>query len=91
MSHAKEGLHMPLYEYRCESDGTVLELIRPMADADAPVTDPEGKGRIFSRAMSSFQTGGGPRSTSLPMGAGGGSGGCCPCGKGAGKCSSGLN
>jgi putative FmdB family regulatory protein len=83
---------MPIYEYRCEDDGTVVELIRPMSAADDPVVDPEGRGRTFRRVMSSFQaTGGraagraGGRSTSLPMGGGG----CCPCGKGRGQCSSG--
>lgn len=80
---------MPLYEYICKQDGTVLELIRPMSQADAPVADPEGKGRVFERAHSTFATGGAAsgsnpaaRSTSLPVG-----GGCCPCGKGAGACS----
>ena len=27
---------MPLYEYVCESDGTTIEVQRPMADADKP-------------------------------------------------------
>jgi putative FmdB family regulatory protein len=71
---------MPIYEYKCEQDGTVLELIRPMADADAPVKDPEGKGRTFTRKHSTFSSGGaGERS--LPA-----AGGCCPCGKTSGGC-----
>ena len=45
---------MPLYEYRCEEDGTTITLLRPMADADKPVKDPEGKGRKFKRAHSTF-------------------------------------
>jgi putative FmdB family regulatory protein len=45
---------MPLYEYRCEEDGTTITLLRPMADADKPVEDPEGKGRTFKRAQSTF-------------------------------------
>lgn len=78
---------MPIYEYVCEQDGTVVELIRPMAEADAPVTDPEGKGRVFKRKHSTFHSGqgagnSGGRSTSLPV-----SGGCCPCGKSHGTCS----
>lgn len=76
---------MPLYEYLCEQDGTVLELIRPMADADAPVQDPAGKGRTFTRKLSTFSHAGGASSSgtssSLPTG------GCCPCGKGRGQCS----
>jgi putative FmdB family regulatory protein len=83
---------MPLYEYVCEQDGTVLELMSPMSQADAPVEDPDHKGRTFKRQHSTFATGGGPaggRSIdakgaggSLPM-----AGGCCPCGKGRGQCS----
>ena len=45
---------MPLYEYRCEEDGTTITLLRPFADADKPVEDPEGKGRVFKRAQSTF-------------------------------------
>lgn len=71
---------MPLYEYLCEQDGSVLELIRPMADADKPVPDPEGKGRIFKRKQSTFSAGGSASGQSLPVG------GCCPCGKSAGSC-----
>ncbi len=75
---------MPLYEYQCESDGTVIELIRPMAQADDPVPDPDGKGRKFLRKMSTFAPKG--AAASLPIGAAGG--GCCPCGK-SGGCGSG--
>lgn len=47
---------MPLYEYECEQDGTVIEVQRPMADADKPLHDPEGKGRTFRRKFSVFST-----------------------------------
>ncbi len=73
---------MPLYEYICETDGTVLELIRPMADADKPVPDPDGKGRAFKRRHSTFSAGG---SASASAGASP-AGGCCPCGKSANAC-----
>lgn len=77
---------MPLYEYECREDGTVLELIRPMADADKPVEDPQGRGRVFVRRLSTFsaQSGGGSSAAaaSLPQA-------CCPCGKPGGGC--GLN
>jgi putative FmdB family regulatory protein len=75
-------LGMPLYEYVCEQDGFVIELLRPMADADKPVPDPEGKGRTFARKQSSFaaKAGGTVAGSSLPTG------GCCPCGKAAGSC-----
>lgn len=79
---------MPLYEYEAQ-DGTVLELMRPMSQADAPVEDPDGKGRTFVRKMSTFAPKGGAASTGVSWGGGGGGGGCCPCGKGKGACSSG--
>lgn len=72
---------MPLYEYRCEEDGAVLELMRPMDRADDPVEDPEGKGREFHRVHSTFAAKGAGASE------GSGAGGCCPCGKGPGGCS----
>jgi putative FmdB family regulatory protein len=79
---------MPLYEYVCEQDGTVVEVQRPMADADKPLTDPEGKGRTFRRKLSTFAARGGTgptahaaaAATTLPMA------GCCPCGKPGGGC-----
>lgn len=76
---------MPIYEY-VAPDGTRLELIRPAEQADAPVQDPEGKGRQFKRALSTFAPHGantaGPRTA-------GPTGGCCPCGKNSGQCSRG--
>lgn len=76
---------MPIYEYICEADGRTIELIRPMADADKPVEDPDGRGRAFTRKQSTFAAkGGGAASPS-----GNGSGGCCPCGKSHGSCSAG--
>ncbi len=74
---------MPIYEYVCEKDGAIIELLRPMAQADEPVTDPDGKGRTFKRKHSTFATGG--------NGAGGvdlmkRQGGTCGCGKRAGGC-----
>jgi putative FmdB family regulatory protein len=77
---------MPQYEYVCDADGEVITLLRPMRDADAPVEDPTGRGRRFSRRLSSFAVSGAGTAAggSLPMG------GCCPCGKSAGSCSSGF-
>lgn len=78
---------MPIYEYVCEEDGAHIELLRSMSQADAPVEDPEGKGRVFKRVASTFaaqgtaHVGGGAK-------AGGGGGGCCPCGKAHGGCRS---
>lgn len=75
---------MPIYEYVCEKDGSVIELLRPMSQADEPVEDPLGKGRMFKRKHSTFATGG-AEGTGKP---GGGGGGCCPCGKPHGGCGS---
>jgi putative FmdB family regulatory protein len=73
---------MPIYEYECAADGTVIELIRPMADADKPVQDPDGKGRVFKRKHSVFASSGSPTPTSA---SGGGGGhvhtGSCGCGR----------
>jgi putative FmdB family regulatory protein len=66
---------MPLYEYRCEEDGTTITLLRPMADADKPVKDPEGKGRKFRRAQSTFSV-----SAGAPGREGAGPGSCPSCG-----------
>jgi hypothetical protein len=75
---------MPLYEYQSKEDGKVIELLRPMAEADRPVEDPEGKGRTFVRRQSTFAAGAAAgASGSAPQS----SGGCCPCGKNAGACS----
>lgn len=78
---------MPIYEYVCEQDGTRLELMRPMAQADAPVDDPEGKGRTFTRAITApnAKTSGGAGSSSRGVSLGA----CCPCGKPGGGCGSG--
>jgi len=82
---------MPVYEYICEEDGTRIELIRPMRDADAPVEDPERKGRKFTRAMSEVMVGKAATGSSLPMtgpGQGPGTGGMCGCGRRHGSCGS---
>lgn len=75
---------MPLYEYICDQDGTVIELIRPMADADKPVADPAGKGRAFKRRHSTFAA----KGAALPVAGGGGHvhSGSCGCGKPRGSC-----
>lgn len=77
---------MPLYEYVCEADGTVLELMRPMGEADKPVPDPAGKGRVFTRKFSTFAAKGAD-GRSVPLGVR--SGGGCACGKPHGGCGAG--
>ena len=39
---------MPLYEYRCEEDGSLVTLLRSMAEADEPVEDPEGLDHLLN-------------------------------------------
>jgi predicted nucleic acid-binding Zn ribbon protein len=80
---------MPIYEYAA-TDGTKIELIRPMADADKPVTDPDGKGRTFTRVMSTVAVGGGGGGAA-GMAASGGHvhSGMCGCGKKRGSCGGG--
>lgn len=73
---------MPIYEYVSEEDGEVLELMRPMDQADDAVEDPTGKGRVFKRRLSTFSAGSGGRDTE-PFGGG------CPCGDPNGPCSMG--
>lgn len=77
---------MPIYEYVCEEPGkepVVLELIRRAAQADQPVADPEGKGRVFRRRLSVFAPGTG---TLQP---GHNHTGMCGCGKRRGSCGGG--
>lgn len=81
---------MPLYEYRCEQDGTLLELLRPMAEADAPVEDPEGRGRTFRRVHSLFAAKGAGPAGQASSGGHTHHGGSCACGKRpAGQCGGG--
>lgn len=80
---------MPLYEYISKEDGTTIELLRPMSMADAPVDDPQGRGRTFVRKHSTFAAKGGEASTSQAWSGGGGGhvhSGTCGCGKKPGSC-----
>ncbi|MDP7028796.1 MAG: hypothetical protein QF733_01080 [Phycisphaerales bacterium] len=70
---------MPLYEYRCVEDGSLLTLLRPMRDADAPVDDPEGRGRTWERVQSLFSVDAAAAPERTPP-----SGGCCGGGCGCG-------
>jgi len=73
---------MPLYEYRCDEDGQTITLLRPMADADKPVEDPQGRGRTFRRALSGFSVGGATATGGSPPAGG------CACGNPHGPCAS---
>lgn len=73
---------MPIYEYRCVEDGELIELLRPMAEADEPVDDPKGRGRQFVRVHSRFAVAGSPVGATHVHKPGGG----CPCGNPHGPC-----
>jgi hypothetical protein len=74
---------MPQYEYECDEDGEVLTLLRPMSEADAPVEDPESRGRVFSRRHSVFGVGRRAAAQSAPAAS---TEGFCPCGMRPGGC-----
>lgn len=77
---------MPIYEYEAAEDGEVIELMRPMKDADAPVEDPKGKGRTFRRKFSVFGVSG--SASAAPTGSVGGHvhSSSCGCGRPHGSC-----
>jgi len=70
---------VPRYDYRCTTCESVYELSRPMSDADAAATCPEGHvGAV--RLLAVFATTGGAspeRSASPSSGGGCCGGGCC--------------
>jgi predicted nucleic acid-binding Zn ribbon protein len=69
---------MPLYEYRCVEDGSLITLLRSMAEADDSVIDPASKGRSFERVQSLFSVD--AADTPQPRQSGGGCcGGGCGC------------
>jgi len=73
---------MPQYEYICEKDGETITLLRPMSEADKPVSDPAGKGRKFVRRHSTFAVGSTSAAASSPLPQRGG----CACGNPHGPC-----
>ena len=77
---------MPIYEYISE-DGHTMTLLRPAAQADDPVPDPEGRGRTFVRRQSTFAVRGSGQPASGPGRPRPGGG--CSCGNPHGPCGSG--
>jgi putative FmdB family regulatory protein len=66
---------MPRYDYRCRACGDTFEMNRPMAEASAPVTCPQGHPdtvKLLSTVALTGRGGGGS-----PAPAPGGGGGCC--------------
>jgi putative FmdB family regulatory protein len=66
---------MPRYDYRCRACGDTFEVSRPMSEAAAPATCPQGHADTVKLLSTVAVTGrgGGP---GRPAPAGGG-GGCC--------------
>jgi putative FmdB family regulatory protein len=60
---------MPMYEYRCNSCGTVYEKLRRASDADRELECPDCESKDVRRLISAFATGGPACS---PSGGGGG-------------------
>ncbi|GGN15788.1 putative FmdB family regulatory protein [Actinoplanes campanulatus] len=65
---------MPRYEYRCRSCGATFEISRPMREAAAAATCPEGHGDTVKLLSTVAVTG---RGGAAPSAGGGGGGGCC--------------
>ena len=77
---------MPIYEYEAIEDGEVIELMRPMKDADAPIDDPKGKGRTFRRKMSVFGVTGSAAACAQPAASSHVHSTTCGCGRPHGSC-----
>ena len=71
---------MPRYEYRCRACGSTFEVNRPMAQASAPASCPDGHADTVKLLSTVALAGGGGRAGTggapAPSGGGGG-GGCC--------------
>jgi putative FmdB family regulatory protein len=66
---------MPRYDYRCRACGDTFEVSRPMAEAAAPATCPQGHADTVKLLSTVAVTGRGGTVPAAP--AGGGGGGCC--------------
>jgi len=69
---------MPLYEYRCVEDGSLITQLRSMSEADDPLADPEGRDRTFERVQSVFSVDAPPQQSPGGGGCCGGGCGCSP-------------
>ncbi|MET8282135.1 zinc ribbon domain-containing protein [Micromonospora sp. NPDC005174] len=69
---------MPRYEFRCRACGDTFEVNRPMAQAGAPATCPQGHADTVKLLSAVSVTGRGAGGTPTPAG-GGCCGGACGC------------
>ncbi|MGH3382470.1 MAG: FmdB family zinc ribbon protein [Actinoallomurus sp.] len=67
---------MPRYDYRCRACGSTFEVSRPMSEASAPASCPDGHDDTVKLLSTVAMTGG---ASAPPQGGGGGccGGGCC--------------
>jgi putative FmdB family regulatory protein len=72
---------MPRYEYRCRACGDTFEQSRPMSEAAAPASCPQGHDDTV-KLLSTVAVGGRASSAGQPPAGGGGGccGGACGCG-----------
>jgi putative FmdB family regulatory protein len=71
---------MPRYEYRCRACGDTFEQSRPMSEAAAPASCPQGHDDTV-KLLSTVAVGGRASSAGQPSAGGGGCcGGACGCG-----------
>jgi putative FmdB family regulatory protein len=71
---------MPRYDYRCRACGDTFEVSRPMAEATAPATCPQGHAdtvKLLSTVAVTGRVGSG--SSGAPAAGGGCCGGACGC------------
>ncbi|MBB5955315.1 putative FmdB family regulatory protein [Saccharothrix tamanrassetensis] len=69
---------MPTYEFRCKACGSTFDVKRPMSEASAPASCPEGHDDTV-KLLSMVGVGGLSAGQTAPPGGGGGccGGGCC--------------
>ncbi|MFC3380831.1 FmdB family zinc ribbon protein [Couchioplanes azureus] len=67
---------MPRYDFRCRACGATFELNRPMAEASAPATCPQGHADTVKLLSTVAFTGRGGATLPVPP-SGAGGGGCC--------------
>ncbi|WP_405429375.1 zinc ribbon domain-containing protein [Micromonospora sp. NBC_00617] len=70
---------MPRYEFRCRACGDTFEVNRPMAEAGAPATCPQGHVDTVKLLSAVSVTGRGAGGAQPPAGGGGCCGGACGC------------
>jgi len=74
---------MPRYDYRCRACGDTFEISRPMVEASAPASCPQGHGdtvKLLSTVAITGRGGGGGMPSAPAAGGGGCCGGGCGCG-----------